>query len=177
MAGHVRLAGDNSQRYRMQIVARGKLPGVLFLAGAGTVMASTLLPWRQDDAPIISGSGGRFLAGFSLVVGGLVGLALLARRSIILAAVVGIFVAFLATFNIAINYGQAENIFTPRDPNIVEFVFEGRLRLMPDAGPGPYVSVVGALAMLIGCALGLAKRRVAAATPPAQRGPDLPVSP
>jgi hypothetical protein len=32
---------------------RGKLPGLLFLAGAGMVMASTFLPWRQATTPII----------------------------------------------------------------------------------------------------------------------------
>lgn len=155
---------------------RGKLPGLLFLAGAGTVMASTFLPWRQATAPIISGSGGRFLAGFALIVGGFVGLAMLVRRSNILTAVVGILVAFFASFNIAINYGQAENIWTSRDPAILEFVIQGRLHLMADAGPGPYVSAVGVIAMLIGSVIGLAKRRVAGVTTPEQPRPGLPAS-
>ncbi len=65
----------------MQVDALGKLPGLLFLAGSGTVAASTLLPWRQATTPIISEPGGQFLAGFALVVGGFVGLAMLIRNS------------------------------------------------------------------------------------------------
>jgi hypothetical protein len=142
----------------MQVDARGKLPGVLFLAGAGTVMVSTFLPWRQSTSAIISGPGGKFLAGFALVIAGFVGLAMLVRRSNILAAVVGILVALFVVFNIAIDYGIAENIFTSRDPEIVEFVARGQMHLMADTGPGSYVSVVGAIAMLIGSVIGLAKR-------------------
>lgn len=153
-----------------------KLPGVLFLAGAGTVMVSTFLPWRQATTPIISGPGGQFLAGFALVVGGFVGLAMLVRGSNILAAVVGIVVALFVVFNIAVDYGIAENIFTSRDPEIVEFVAQGRLHLMADTGPGPYVSVVGVIATLIGSVIGLAKRRVVATTTPSQPEPGLPAS-
>jgi hypothetical protein len=139
------------------------LPGVIFLVGVGTVMVSTFLPWRLATTPIISGPGGKFLAGFALVVGGFVGLAMLVRGPSFLAAVVGILVALFVVFNIAIDYGIAENTFTSRDPEIVEFVAQGRLHLMADTGPGPYVSVAGAIAMLIGSVIGLAKRRVAAA--------------
>jgi hypothetical protein len=140
-------------------------------------MASTFLPWRQATTPIISGPGGQFLAGFALVVGGFVGLAMLVRGPNILAAAVGILVAFFASFCIAIDYGSAENIFTTRDPEIVEFVAQGRLHLMADTGPGPYVSVVGVIAMLISSVIGLAKRRVAATTTtPAQPEPGLPAS-
>jgi hypothetical protein len=139
------------------------LPGVIFLVGVGTVMVSTFLPWRLATTPIISGPGGKFLAGFALVVGGFVGLAMLVRGPSFLAAVVGILVALFVVFNIAIDYGIAENTFTSRDPEIVEFVAQGRLYLMADTGPGPYVSVAGAIAMLIGSVIGLAKRRVAAA--------------
>jgi hypothetical protein len=77
-------------------------------------------------------------------------------------------------FIIAIDYGQGENIYMSRDPEIVEFVIQGRLHLMVDAGPGPYLSVVGVVAMLIGSVIGLPKRRVAAATTPGQPGPGLP---
>lgn len=140
-------------------------------------MVSTFLPWRQATTPIISGSGGQFLAGFALVVGGFVGLAMLLRASNILAAVVGILVALFVVFNIAVDYGIAENIFTSRDPEIVEFVAQGRLHLMADTGPGPYVSVVvGAITMLIGSVIGLAKRRIATATTPAHPEPGLPAS-
>jgi hypothetical protein len=141
------------------------LPGLLFLAGTGTVMVSTLLPWRQVTAPIISGPGGQFLAGFALVVGGFVGLATLVRGPNILAAVVGIVVALFVVFNIAVDYGIAENTFTSRDPEIVEFVAQGRLHLMADTGPGLYLSVVGVIAMVIGAVIGLAKRFVAAVRP------------
>ena len=147
----------------MQVDVRGKLPGLLFLAGVGAVMTSTFLPWRQAATPIISGPGDQFLAGFALVVGGFVGLAMLVRGSNILARVVGIFVALFVSFNIAIDYGRAENIFTSRDPEIVEFVAQGWLHIVADAGPGPYVSVVGVIAMLIGSVIGLAKPRIAAA--------------
>ena len=139
-------------------------------------MVSAFLPWRQATTPIISGAGGQFLAGFALVVGGFVGLAMLVRGPKILAAVVGILVALFASFCIAIDYGIAENIFTSRDPEIVEFVIQGRLRLMADAGPGAYVSVVGVIAMLIGSVIGFAKRRVAAATTPAHPEPGVPAS-
>jgi len=147
-----------------------KLPGALFLAGAGTVMASTFLPWREATTPIISGPGGKFLAGFALVVGGFVGLAMLRRGSNILATVVGILVVFFASFNIAIDYGIAEGIFTSRDPEIVEFVAQGRLHLMADTGPGPYVSAVGVIAMLFGSLIGFVKHRGAA--PPALAQPE-----
>jgi hypothetical protein len=153
-----------------------KLPGVLVLAGAAAVVASTFLPWRQATTPIISGPGGQFLAGFALVVGGFVGLAMLVRGSNILAAVVGILVALFVAFNIAVDYGIAVNIFTSRDPEIVEFVAQGRLHLMADTGPGSYLSVVGMIAMLIGSVLGLAKRRVAATTTHSQPEPGLPAS-
>jgi hypothetical protein len=153
-----------------------KLPGLLFLAGAGTVMASTFLPWRQATTPIISVPGGQFLAGFALVVGGFVGLAMLARGSNMLAAVVGFVGALFVVFNIAVDYGVVENIFTSRDPEIVEVVAQGRLHLMADTGPGPYLSVVGAITMLIGSVIGLAKRRVAAGTTPAHPEPGLPAS-
>jgi hypothetical protein len=139
-------------------------------------MASTFLPWRQATTPIISGPGGQFLAGFALVVGSFVGLAMLVRASKILAAVVGILVGLFVVFNIAVDYGIAENTFTSRDPEIVEFVAQGRLHLMADTGPGPYVSVVGTIAMLIGSVIGLAKRRVAAATTLEQPEPGLPPS-
>jgi hypothetical protein len=160
----------------MKLDARSpsRLPDVIFLAGAAAVAASTFLPWRQATTPIISGPGGQFLAGFALVVGGFVGLAMLVRWSSILARVVGILVALFVVFNIAVDYGIAENTFTSRDPEIVEFVVQGRLHLMADTGPGPYVSVVGVIAMLIGSVIGLAKRRVAAATTPAQPEPGLP---
>jgi hypothetical protein len=139
------------------------LPGLIFLVGAATVVVSTFLPWRLATTPIISGPGGKFLAGFALFVGGFVGLAMLGRGSSIMTAVVGILVALFVVFNIAIDYGIAENTFTSRDPEIVEFVAQGRLHLMADTGPGPYMSVAGAVAMLIGSVIGLAKRRVAAA--------------
>ncbi len=139
-------------------------------------MASTFLPWRQATTPIIHGSGGQFLAGFALVVGGFVGLAMLVRGSSILAAVVGIFVALFVIFNIAVDYGIGENIFTSRDPEIVEFVAQGRLHIMADAGPGPYVSVVGVIGMLIGSVTGLAKRPVASAITPSQPELGLPAS-
>jgi hypothetical protein len=166
----------NHWRSLMQVDVRGKMPSVLFLAGAATVMVSTLLPWRQATTPIISRPGGQFLAGFALVVAGFVGLAMLARRSNILASVVGILVAMFVVFNIAVDYGIAENIFTSRDPEIVEFVAQGRLRLMADTGPGPYVSVVGVIAMLIGSVIGFANRRVAVTSTPSQPEPVLPAS-
>ena len=153
-----------------------RLPGLLVLAGVGAIVVSTFLPWRQATPPIISGSGGKFLASYALVVGGFVGLAMLVRGSNILVAVVGILVVFFASFNIAIEYGGAEGIYTSRDPEIIEFVIQGRLHLMPDTGPGPYVSVVGVIAMLIGFVIGFAKRRVAAAATPAHREPGLPAS-
>jgi hypothetical protein len=152
----------------MDVDARGKLPGVLILAGAAAAIASTFLPWRQATTPIISGPGGQTLAGVALVMGGLVGLAMLVRGSNILAAVVGMLVALFVSFIIAIDYGQAENIYTSRDPEIVEFVIQGRLHPMADAGLGPYLSVVGVIVMLIGAVIGLAKRHVAAAPTPAQ---------
>ena len=139
-------------------------------------MASTFLPWRQATAPITSGPGGQFLAGFALVVGGFVGLAMLVRGSNILAAVVGILVALFVVFNIAVDYGIAQNTFTSREPEIVEFVAQGRLHLMADTGPGPYVSVVGAIAMLIGSVIGLAKLRVPVTTTPSHPEPGLPAS-
>ncbi len=52
-------------------------------------MASVFPPWRLATTPLIHGPSGQFLAGFALVVGGFVALAMLVRGPNILAAVMG----------------------------------------------------------------------------------------
>jgi hypothetical protein len=103
-----------------------------------------LLPWREATTPIISGPNGQFTAGFVLVDGGIVGLVMLVRGSNILLAVLGILLALVVSFIIvAVDYSQVTNLHTSSE-----------LKLVADIGPGPYLSAVGVIAMVIGSAIG-----------------------
>lgn len=138
-----------------------KLPAVLVLAGAAAVFASTFLPWREATPSLIVSLSGQavWLAGFAVVWGGVVGLVMLLRGSNVRLAALGILVALVIGFFIVSEvYSFVANQHTASS-----------LRLIPDIGPGPYVSVVGAIAMLIGSLIGFGKRRVPAAPPPHQR--------
>ena len=154
----------------MKLDARrpSKLPGVLVLAGAAAVVASTFLPWRAATPPLVVSliEQALWLAGFAVVWGGTVGLVMLVRGSNIRLAALGILVALVIGFFIV--------------SEVYSFVANehasAQLTLIPDIGPGPYVSVVGVIAMLIGSVFGFAKRRVAATPTPAYPEPGLSAS-
>ena len=145
-----------------------KLPGGLVLAGAAAVVASTFLPWRTATPPLVVSLSEQalWLAGLAVVWGGTVGLVILGRESNIRLATLGILVARVSGFFIVSEvYSFVANEHT-----------SAQLTLIPDIGPGPYMSVVGVIAMLIGSLIGFAKRRVAASRTPAQPEPALPAS-
>ena len=158
-----------------------KLPCVLVLAGAAVVVASTFLPWREAMPPlVVSLSPSAWTLTFLAVVfGGIVGLAILVRGSNPLAAVVGILVDIFLSLIIVMDYGIAKNVYTSRDPEIIEALYNvvragADLHVMAGAGPGFYLSAIGVIAMIIGSLIGLVKRRVAAAPTPAKPEPGLP---
>lgn len=154
---------------------------MLVLAVAAAVVASTFLPWREATPPlVVSLSFNAWTLTFLAVVfGGIVGLAMLVRGSNRLAAVVGILLDMFLSLIIVMDYGIAENVYTSRDPEIIEALYNAvragaDLHIMADAGPGFYLSAIGVIAMIIGSLLGFVKRRAAAALTPAKPEPGLP---
>lgn len=138
-----------------------KLPGVLVLAGAAAVVASTFLPWRAATPPLVVSLSEQalWLAGFAVVWGGTVGLVMLVRGSNIRLAALGILVALVIGFFIVSEvYSFVANEHT-----------SAQLTLIPDIGPGPYAATFGVIAMLVGSLIGFVKRRGAA--PPALAQP------
>ena len=130
----------------MQVDARRRLPGVLVLGGVVVFVASTFLPWSGGTQPPISVA----LAVVALVLGGIVGLVMLVRRSEILAAVAGVLL-IVVCFSLYTS-GELDRL------------------IKQDVGPGPYLAAVGVISILIGSVIWLARPRVAAATTPERAG-------